>query len=147
MFKRIAAVLAAIVLAVGIGATPARADTYHSCVSGSVCLYQWINFSGPNGSAGRWQSSLGNIWYSWDGCLVIWPATWANGTPVSANSAGFVSNPGGQFAGADWKVTFYTSGNCTTGGFSVSLIQETETGQLVPPHYHGIRSIGITLSV
>lgn len=131
--------------------SPAHADapSYHSCVSGSVCLYQWVGFTGPNGPAKRWQSSFSNIWQpsGHAGCLTLSPAVWPNGTPVSANSAGFVSNPAGTFSGPDWVLSFYLADGCVGTRATVTMTQEVETSHMGAPWYHGIRSIGLTLLV
>ena len=139
-------------LAIGIvisPASPALAATYHSCISGSVCLYQWTNFTGPNGPGGRYQVAMSNIWHDPTGCWDIL-AWWPNSTPVRGNSWSFVSNPAGSIQGPDWRLHFYTGADCTGTDAAVSLSYETENSHLSAPFVAGtpgIYSMAVTLSV
>ncbi len=152
MRKRIMAGLAALVLALTISLSNAQAafaTTYHSCIGASVCLYQWTNFTGPNGPSGRYQVALTNIWHASTGCWNIL-AWWPNSTPVRGNSWSFVSNPEGTYSGPDWKLYFYTGANCTGTSAAVSLAYETENDHLGAPFVAGtpgIYSMSMTFSV
>jgi hypothetical protein len=148
MFKRIGMIFAVMLALLGLTAVPAQATTIHSCWDASVCLYQWTNFTGPNGPSGRYQVAFTNIWHAQGGCWNIL-AWWPNNTPVSGNSWSFVSNPQGGYGG-DYMLRFYTEKNCVGGGAGVSLGGYTETAQLNAPYRAGtpgIRSLGLTMVV
>lgn len=139
MKQRIAAVLVSLLLVLGI-ASPARADTYHSCISGSVCLYQWTNFSGPNGPSGRYQVALSSIWHASTGCWNIL-AWWPNNDRIAGNSWSYVVNPAGTIQGNDWRLYFYTGQNCSGTSGSVVLAYETENAHMSAPFVAGTPGI------
>jgi hypothetical protein len=160
MRKRIAAILAALGLAIGGGlavATPAQAISVYDCASRSICLYQWTGYGGPapEGSAGRWQSSIQNIWNHANGCvnLTAPAAYWPNGDHVWDNSASAITNDDSQWD--DYDVIFYNWANCagngSSGGFlAISLDGTTLLSNLnnygIAPGitaYHTITSVQI----
>lgn len=150
--RRLAAALLAL-LTVGVitfsGAQAAFAATYHSCISGSWCLYQWTNFTGPDGPSGRYQRAISSVWHDPTGCWDIL-AWWPNNTPVSGNSWSFVVNPAGAYQGPDWRFHFYTGSDCSGTEAAVSMEYETETAQLNAPFRAGtpgIRSVSVSLLV
>lgn len=156
MLKKIGITVAALfaaMLATFTVATPAQAKaaavTYHSCEYATICLYQWENFSGPSGSAGRWQSSIQNIWYNWDGCLSLAFSYWPNGTPVAANNAGWVLYPGYQWDNPDYHLTFYDTYNCSESGGKMGPYEMDNVLQMGYLHewWHRIKAVGVSYYV
>jgi len=147
--NKIKAAFVALALALGIGlgvASPAQAAPVHSCVDASVCLYQWVDFTGPSGPAYRYQIAFTTIWHTGSGCWTL-TGNWPNGTVRSGNSWSFVSNPQGTFSGPNWKLRLYTSNNCTGQNAPISMTQEVESRQLNAPYRAftpGIKSVGLT---
>ena len=152
MRSRIAALLAAFILAgagiIGAGSS-AQAAPVHSCADASVCLYQWVDFTGPSGPAYRYQIAFTTIWHTGQGCWTL-TGNWPNGTVRSGNSWSFVSNPLGTYSGPDWKLRLYTTNNCTGQNAPVVMTQVVESRQLNAPYRAftpGIKSVGLTMIV
>lgn len=117
--RRLLTVLTTVALGIWFFVLPAQATVVFSCSNDSVCLYQWKNTTGPNGSGGRWQSSFNNINTHSGQCLNLTQpmAYWPNGDQVTDNSASLIINgiPGGGW-GNGYSISFYNWANCNSGG-------------------------------
>jgi len=155
--KKIVSLLAAIAIALGVGAVTApgiaQAALWHNCPYDTVCLYQWTNYGAPAGDANPgWKSSFGNIRNQHCINLTQPAAYWPNGTPVWDNSASLIVGGSGAYAQTDY-ISFYNSLNCNSGTGVTSLNANWVTGysdlHTVPmgygyTAYHTIASIGFT---
>lgn len=113
MRSRIIAILAAFFIAAGLfSPAPAQASPYQGCPDQSICLYQAKNYQ-----QNRWTSSLNNVFQHTNQCLNIPNAAWANGTPVSDNSASLVVN--NSVVDSPWifyNIYVHQWANCNSGG-------------------------------
>lgn len=127
--------------------SPASAADGGACAARSVCLYQWVGY-GAQVAGNRWQSSLTNIYNHTNGCLTLGSATWANGTPVSANSAGIRIT--GDYSWDGWNIVLFDGNGCTGavkhislgGPYNVSDLHNISTSA-GGNWYHRIRSFQI----
>lgn len=154
--KSLALVVATLfALVFGQTATPGAAQaavSTHSCSSDSICLYQWEGFSGPIGTAGRWQSSISNLQGAAGSCINLTapPAHWPNGDDVNNNSGSEVINSSGVWG--DYHVIFYNWVNCNSlgGSFAQGLTDSSAVSDLHTitmdggvNAYHAITSMGL----
>lgn len=112
----LALAVASILGALSFGVAPAQAAFGGACAGNSFCLYQWKDLDGPTAGS-RWQSSYTNIYNHSGHCLNIPAATWANGDPVSDNSASAMLTTnanGGAWSG--YSITMFNWTNCNSAG-------------------------------
>lgn len=154
-WHKISAAVAALALgAFGLAAPAAATGVYQrGCPPDSVCLYQWVGFSGPAGSPiPGWKSSFTNIASHLNSCLDLQVplAEWANGTPVHDNSASIVVNGAGDISDKI-NIRVYDQAYCDSpdwAGFNAAWESEASDLHTVSMNfginaYHHIHSIKI----
>jgi hypothetical protein len=143
ILKRVAAVLAAIMLTLGLTGAPVYA-ALSDCPSGYVCLFKNIN-----GGAGRWQGNLSTIANA--GCWNLSGSTYTTGGTVNNTSGSMTFDPTAGQKTNNWRI-YFRDWVCGTGGPEVSddLDYNLGVGNLSNLYgqnwYHRITSIEIVVS-
>lgn len=115
--KTLAAILAAVLLSLGLGASPAQAGSVYGCPDldgGSVCFYNWINF---HQGGGFWQRT--KIWFPSGGCINLNNHYWTTGGFVYDQPSSMIIN--GKTVSPNAYYKFYTWANCNENSDSFQI--------------------------